>query len=292
MLILQSIGKRYSSGVMAVQNVSLTLEKGVVGLLGPNGAGKTTLIQMIATITKPTNGSITLHGVDIIKKPDFMRERLGFLPQDFGVYDNLSALELLRYFGALKGIRNEKKLMELLEVVNLHHVAHQTASTFSGGMRQRLGIAQALMNNPEILIVDEPTAGLDPEERIRLRNVLSEIGGATLVILSTHIVSDIEAIATHIAIMNHGILLCYATPESLMQQQDSLVWQAVISSEQFERLRSELHISTAVRKPNGVHVRIISKEQPLPEANKAEPTLEDAFLSALHHTRQSTEVQP
>lgn len=289
MLNLQNVDKRYSSGVMAVQDISLTLEKGVVGLLGPNGAGKTTLIQMIATVTKPTNGAITLHNVDIVKQPEFMRERLGFLPQDFGVYDNLTALELLRYFAALKGVRSEKRLMELLELVNLHHVAHQTASTFSGGMRQRLGIAQALMNNPEILIVDEPTAGLDPEERIRLRNVLSEIGTGTLVILSTHIVSDIEAIATHIAIMNHGRLLYYATPEVLMQHATGVVWQAVVPSDYFDQLRTEFHVSTAVRKPDGVHVRIISPEKPLAEANEAEPSLEDAFLSVLHNTRQEKE---
>ena len=198
-----------------MRDLSLTLSGGVIGLLGPNGAGKTTLMQMIATITRPTEGRILFRGDDLTKDPDAIRRTLGYLPQDFGVYDNLTALEFLGYIAALKGVRNRARIMEMLELVNLHHVAKRVVGGFSGGMRQRLGIAQALLNDPDLLIVDEPTAGLDPEERVRFRNVLAEIGFTKLVILSTHIVSDVESIATQIAIMREGRLVKLATPDEL-----------------------------------------------------------------------------
>lgn len=281
MLVLDNVTKRYSSDVVGVDRLSLTLETGVVGLLGPNGAGKSTLIQMIAAVTKPSSGTITFHGEDIAKKPNAMRSRLGFLPQDFDVYDNLTAFEFLSYIAALKGIRSKTRVMELLEMVNLHTVHDRIASGFSGGMKQRLGIAQALINNPDVLIVDEPTAGLDPEERIRLRNILSEIGGGKLVILSTHIVSDIEAIATHIAIMAQSRLQAYSTPEALLKSAEGHVWRGVVSSEGFERLRTQVRISEAVRKPDGVHIGVVSSIKPFDTALQSEPTLEDAFLLTL-----------
>jgi ABC-type multidrug transport system ATPase subunit len=215
MLVLENVSKRFPAGNYGVRDVSLTLTGGVVGLLGPNGAGKTTLMQMIATITRPTEGRILFRGEDLAKNPDAIRRTLGYLPQDFGVYDNLTAVEFLGYMGALKGVRDRKRIMTMLELVNLHHVAKRVVGGFSGGMRQRLGIAQALLNDPDLLIVDEPTAGLDPEERVRFRNVLSEIGFKKLVILSTHIVSDVESIATQIAIMREGRLIVLAAPEEL-----------------------------------------------------------------------------
>jgi ABC-type multidrug transport system ATPase subunit len=215
MLTLENVSKRYRGGNYGVRDVSLTLTGGVVGLLGPNGAGKTTLMQMIATITRPTAGRIVFRGHDLARNPDAIRRTLGYLPQDFGVYDNLTALEFLGYIAALKGVRDRARLMAMLELVNLHHVANRVVGGFSGGMRQRLGIAQALINDPDLLIVDEPTAGLDPEERVRFRNVLAEIGFKKLVILSTHIVSDIESIATQIAIMREGSLIKLATPQEL-----------------------------------------------------------------------------
>lgn len=281
MLVLDSVTKRYSSGVTAVNTLSLRLDKGVVGLLGPNGAGKTTLIQMITTVTKPSAGTIFYNDVDIVKSPDAMRSRLGFLPQDFDVYDNLTAFEFLSYFAALKGVRSKARVGELLEMVNLHTVANRVASAFSGGMKQRLGIAQALINDPDVLIVDEPTAGLDPEERIRLRNILSEIGGEKLVILSTHIVSDIEAIATHIAIMAQSRLQAYSTPEELLRSAEGSVWKGIVSSESFDSLRSQIRISGAVRKPDGVHISVVSAHKPFEGAVQTEPTLEDAFLFTL-----------
>jgi ABC-type multidrug transport system ATPase subunit len=215
MLTLENVSKRFRGGNYGVRDVSLTLTGGVVGLLGPNGAGKTTLMQMIATITRPTAGRILFRGEDLARNPDAIRRTLGYLPQDFGVYDNLTALEFLGYIAALKGVRDRARLMSMLELVNLHHVANRVVGGFSGGMRQRLGIAQALINDPDLLIVDEPTAGLDPEERVRFRNVLSEIGFTKLVILSTHIVSDIESIATQIAIMREGSLIKLATPQEM-----------------------------------------------------------------------------
>ena len=215
MLHLESVTKRFRGGNYGVRDISLDVAGGVLGLLGPNGAGKTTLMQMIATITKPTSGRITFRGVDLARDPDALRRTLGYLPQDFGVYDNLTALEFLGYLAALKGVRDHARIMAMLELVNLHHVAKRVVGGFSGGMRQRLGIAQALLNDPDLLIVDEPTAGLDPEERVRFRNVLAEIGFKKLVILSTHIVSDVESIATQIAIMREGRLIALAAPQEL-----------------------------------------------------------------------------
>jgi ABC-2 type transport system ATP-binding protein len=278
MLRIESVSKRFRSGNFGVRDLSLSVGSGVLGLLGPNGAGKTTLMQMIATVTKPTAGRIHFGDVDIVANPDALRPRLGYLPQDFGVYDNLTAFEFLSYFAALKGVRSRAKVLEMLEAVNLHSVASRAVGGFSGGMKQRLGIAQALINDPDIVIVDEPTAGLDPEERVRFRNVLSDIGFGKLVILSTHIVSDVESIATEIAIMREGSLVALATPEELMRRATGSVWELVVTSEEFDGLRRTMPISSAVRKADGVHARIVAAAPPVPQARAAEPNLEDAFL--------------
>ncbi len=276
-LQIESVSKKFRGGNFGVREVSLELQSGVIGLLGPNGAGKTTLMQMIATITRPTSGRILFQGVDVAKKPNELRRKLGYLPQDFGVYDNLTALEFLSYFAALKGVHSKARVMQLLESVNLHAVAQRAVGGFSGGMKQRLGIAQALINDPELVIVDEPTAGLDPEERVRFRNVLSEIGFGKLVILSTHIVSDIESIATQIAVMKEGGLLTLAAPEELLREAQGHAWKSVVSSEEFDRLRTTLKISSAVRRPDGVHIRFVGAA-PSSGATSVEPELEDAFL--------------
>jgi ABC-2 type transport system ATP-binding protein len=282
MLELARVTKRFSGGVTAVDDLSLSLKGGVLGLLGPNGAGKTTLMQMIATITAPTSGTLRFDGVDLARDPDHLRRRLGYLPQDFGVYDNLTALEFLTYFAALKGVRRRGRVMELLELVNLHTVARRAVGGFSGGMKQRLGIAQALLNDPDLLIVDEPTAGLDPEERVRFRNILSDVGDRKLVILSTHIVTDVESVATSIAVMNRGRLVTCASPEELMREAAGSVWEAVLSSERFAEERTRLRISHAVRRPDGVHVRIVQPTRPLADAGPSEPDLEDAFLFVMN----------
>jgi len=279
MLELRNVVKTYAKNVRAVDDVSLTLPAGVVGLIGHNGAGKTSLMQMIATLTRPTSGSILFDGVDIVAKPESIRARLGFLPQDFGVYPNLTALEFLQYFAALKGVRDPARLRRLLEMVNLHEHADRQAAGFSGGMRRRLGIAQALLNDPDILIVDEPTAGLDPEERLRFRHLLSEIGFRKLVIVSTHIVSDIENMAGHLAIMNKGKLVGYATPDSLVREARGQVWSATVAPDHYEALRAEVRVLQAQRNEHGIHLRIAHPSSPCGDALPAEPTLEEALMT-------------
>jgi ABC-type multidrug transport system ATPase subunit len=216
MLELHDVTKTFGKNVTAVADVSLRLHPGVVGLIGHNGAGKTTLMQMIATLTKPSGGRILFDGGDVVARPDALRNRLGYLPQDFGVYRNVTALEFMRYFAALKGVRDAGRIRRLLELVNLHDQAGRMASTFSGGMLRRLGIAQALLNDPDVLVVDEPTAGLDPEERLRFRNLLADLGADKLVIISTHIVSDVETIAGRLAIMRSGRLVACDTPDAIL----------------------------------------------------------------------------
>ena len=287
MLKIESVSKRFRGGNYGVRDVSLDLKSGVIGLLGPNGAGKTTLMQMIATITRPSAGRILFEGADVTRRPNDVRRKLGYLPQDFGVYENLTAIEFLSYFAALKGITSRPRMMEMLEHVNLHQSANRAVGGFSGGMKQRLGIAQALINDPALLIVDEPTAGLDPEERVRFRNVLSEIGFGKLVILSTHIVSDIESIATEIAVLKAGALLTVGAPENLLRACAGKVWRAVVSSEEFDQLRTILRISSAVRKSDGVHIRFVGPEPSL-AATAVEPELEDAFLYLMNFGPEET----
>lgn len=282
MLELSHVGKKFKNGIVGVDDFSITLKSGVLGLLGPNGAGKTTLMQMIATITRPTEGKIQFDGIDIIREPEVIRRRLGYLPQDFGVYENLTALEFLTYIAALKGVTDRKKIMRLLELVNLHTEANQLSGTFSGGMKQRLGIAQALVNDPDIVIVDEPTAGLDPEERVRFRNILSDIGFGKLVILSTHIVSDVEAVATQIAVMNRGKLVASASPEEFLRSARGSVWETTVSSEGFDALKTRYKISKAIRRTEGVYVRIVHRLKPQLDASAVEPDLEEAFIYSVN----------
>ena len=279
MLELRNVVKSYAKNVRAVDDVSLNLPAGVVGLIGHNGAGKTSLMQMIATLTKPTSGQILFDGADIVKRPDAIRGRLGFLPQDFGVYPNLTALEFLQYFAALKGVRDPARLRMLLEMVNLHEHAHRQAAGFSGGMRRRLGIAQALLNDPDVLIVDEPTAGLDPEERLRFRHLLSEIGFRKLVIVSTHIVSDIENMAGQLAIMNKGKLVAFDTPDSFVRNARSSVWSATVEAQHYETLRTEVQVLQAQRGAHGISLRIAHPTSPCAGAVPAEPTLEEALMT-------------
>jgi ABC-type multidrug transport system ATPase subunit len=219
-LAVSDLRKDYPRKPRALDGLSITLGPGVLGLLGPNGAGKSTLMRILATVAKPTSGSATWNGTDIVEHPNAIREVLGYLPQDFGVYPNLSAVEFLEYLAAVRGIpaaTARKRIDDLLVLVNLVEARKRPLSGYSGGMRQRLGIAQALLNDPRLLIVDEPTVGLDPEERVRFRMLLTELSGERIVILSTHIVSDVEAVATDIAIVSAGRLLARGTPDSLMK---------------------------------------------------------------------------
>lgn len=279
MLEIRNVVKKYGKTVTAVDDVSLSLSHGVVGLIGHNGAGKTTLMQMIATLAKPTSGQIVFQGIDIVKSPDAIRQRLGFLPQDFGVYPNLSALEFMQYFAGLKGVRDPERIRNLLELVNLTEHAQRSAASFSGGMRRRLGIAQALLNDPDILVVDEPTAGLDPEERLRFRNLLGDLGADKLVIMSTHIVSDVESIAGQLAIMRSGRLIGFDTPEAMIEQAHGQIWTVQIPVAQLEFLRQKTQVLQTQRQGDLVSLRIAHPTQPCDHAHLVTPTLEDALMA-------------
>jgi ABC-type multidrug transport system ATPase subunit len=230
-------------------------------------------------------------GADIAKSPDKVRAVLGYLPQDFGVYPNLSAVEFLEYLAAVKRIdasAAHKRISELIELVNLADAARRPLGGFSGGMRQRVGIAQALLNDPQLLIVDEPTAGLDPEERVRFRNLLSELSGERIVILSTHIVSDVEAVATDIALIDHGGLVVESAPETLLQSVDGRVWEIVIPSSELSELRKNYLVSNTAHRSDGVHARVVADHGPAASARPVEPSLEDAYLSTLAAHRSQT----
>src|SRR6476646_793885 len=239
-LVINNIGKRYGSRVWGLREFSLELEPGVLGLLGPNGAGKSTLMRILATITKPTEGRALWNGTDIARSPNELRSGLGYLPQDFGVYPNLNAVEFLEYMAAVKGLdasAARRRIEELLVLVNLTEARKRPLGGYSGGMKQRIGIAQALLNDPQLLIVDEPTVGLDPEERVRFRNLLSDLGGERIVILSTHIVSDIEASAGSLAIMAKGRLLFSGTPEALIADAAGHAWEWTVPESQVAAIR-------------------------------------------------------
>jgi len=279
MLDLQNVTKSFGKHVTAVADLSLRLAPGVVGLIGHNGAGKSTLMQMIATLTGPSSGRILFDGVDIAIKPEAIRRRLGYLPQDFGVYRNVSALEFMQYFAALKGVRDPARIRRLLELVNLHEQAGRMASTFSGGMLRRLGIAQALLNDPDVLVVDEPTAGLDPEERLRFRNLLAELGFNKLVIISTHIVSDVESIAGQLAIMKSGRLAACDTPDAILGRARGQVWSASVDAAEYDVLRATTHVLQALRQGERIALRIAHPTLPCLGAQPSEPSLEEALMA-------------
>jgi ABC-2 type transport system ATP-binding protein len=292
-LVIEKVGKRYRQDFWAIRNLTLELQTGVVGLLGPNGAGKSSLMRILATITQVTEGQVTWQGVNIAERPDELRAVLGYLPQDFGVYPNLNAFEFLRYMAAMKGLEASaarRRIVELLQLVNLTAAAKRPLGGYSGGMRQRVGIAQALLNDPQLLIVDEPTAGLDPEERVRFRNLIADLSGERIVILSTHIVSDIEATATTIAIMNRGRLLAHASPEKLLQTVEGKVWRWVVPSDALLDLKHHYLISGTIRRSDGVHVRVVADERPNSDAEAVPATLEDAYL--YHVQRSHGETTP
>jgi ABC-2 type transport system ATP-binding protein len=280
-LSLEGVSKLYSGKVWGLKDFTLDVGPGILGLLGPNGAGKSTLMRILATITKPTAGSITWNGTNLVRSPNSVRAVLGYLPQDFGVYPNLNAVEFLEYLAAAKGLdrkTSRQRIEELLAVVNLVEARKRPLAGFSGGMRQRVGIAQALLNDPELLIVDEPTAGLDPEERVRFRNLLSELSGDRIVILSTHIVSDVEACATNIALIARGALVTCAAPEELLRSVEGRVWERIVPSTELPALRQQYLTSSTMHRSDGVHLRIVAEEAPGAGAVPQPPTLEDAYL--------------
>jgi ABC-type multidrug transport system ATPase subunit len=287
-LVIENVSKTYRGGARALVGFSLDLGPGVLGLLGPNGAGKSTLMRILATLTKPSEGRVTWDGHDLVREPDRVREVLGYLPQDFGVYPNLSALEFLDYLAAAKGLEPRaarRRIDQLLELVNLGEARRRPLGGFSGGMRQRVGIAQALLNDPRLLIVDEPTGGLDPEERVRFRNLLSELSGERIVVLSTHIVSDVEAVATDLAIIARGRLLARSSPEALLAGLAGRVWEMVVPAPTLAALRERHLVTGTARREGGLQARLISEGAPGPGARPASPTLEDAYLDTLARAR-------
>jgi ABC-type multidrug transport system ATPase subunit len=269
-----------------LRNFTLQLGPGALGLLGPNGAGKTTLMSILATITRATEGRVVWNGADLAANPDDLRSTLGYLPQDFGVYPNLNAVEFLEYLAAVKGLDTalaKKRIDELLNLVNLTGVRKRPLGSYSGGMKQRVGIAQALLNDPQLLIVDEPTAGLDPEERVRFRNLLSELSGERIVILSTHIVSDVEATATDIALISQDALVAHASPE-VLQRVEGRVWEWILPSADLNTARQGCLISNTARRSDGVHARVLC-DAPPNRAQPVTPNLEDAYLYCLSRYR-------
>ena len=282
-LLIENISKRYKgSSSYALRDLTLDIGPGILGLLGPNGAGKSTLMRIIATITRPTHGTVRWNGIDITQQPDGIRSVLGYLPQDFGVYPNLNADEFLRYMVAIKGVAPEaakERIDDLLAFVNLLEARKRPLGDYSGGMKQRVGIAQALLNDPRILIVDEPTVGLDTEGRVRFRHLLAELAGERVVILSTHIVSDVEATANDIAIIDQGHLLARSPPEELLQAVEGKIWDWVIPSAELPAVKQKHLLSSIVRHKDGLHMRLVSETSPAPEAKlSGSPTLEEAYL--------------
>lgn len=277
-LCIDRISKQYKNKI-AVDRVTLTLEKGVYGLLGANGAGKTTLMRMMCGILKPTSGTITYNGIDVSEEQ--YREILGYLPQDFGYYPDFTAMDFMMYMASLKGLNKTQakvKADQLLTMVSLNDVGKKKIKTFSGGMKQRLGIAQALLNDPEILILDEPTAGLDPKERVRFRNLISTLGNDRIVLLSTHIVSDIEHIADTILVMKDGQLIHNGSLDEIIKVIENKVFECVIDTKTAEELMSNYPIINVRHEKDQVFLRLAADSKPLDEAVSVPANLEDLYL--------------
>ena len=279
-LKLKSVSKDFG-GVHAVDGVTHSMKKGVYGLLGVNGAGKTTLMRMLCTVIRPTCGEITWDGKDIFELGAAYRDILGYLPQDFGYYPDLSIYDYMMYIASIKGIRSveaEKRTEQLLEQVGLSKRKNRKMKNLSGGMVRRVGIAQAMLNNPQILVLDEPTAGLDPNERIRFRNLISDLSGERLVLLSTHIVSDVEYIANEIILMKDGKISYTGTSDKLISSMDESVWHCTVSKQDEAHYLKKYPVSNVKTVSKGVELRILSKIPPVENAVRQEAALEDAFL--------------
>ena len=281
-LTMDRLGKRYGQQ-WALRQLSLRCEPGMLGLVGPNGAGKTTLMRMIATLLDPTEGTIHWNGQDIRAHGAALRQVLGYLPQEFGIYREFSGRQFLRFLAAMKGLPKSlahRRVEEVLEIVNLEQVADHKLPTYSGGMKQRIGIAQALLNEPELLIVDEPTAGLDPAERVRFRNLLASLTSSRIIILSTHIISDVEAVASRLVILQAGQVLTDTTPEALLATTVGKVWSVTVDQATALQLQATYQVSTMVNQLGGVTLRLVSATRPHEAAVVIDPSLEDAYLLA------------
>ena len=294
-LIIKNLTKTYKNGVKAVDNLNLEISTGMFGLLGPNGAGKSTLMRTISTLQTPDAGSIHFNGLDVLNNKIEFRKTLGYLPQEFGVYPKMSAHDLLHYFASLKGITDKKErnaiVDKALEVTNLSDVRNKNVAGYSGGMKQRFGIAQLLLNNPKLIIVDEPTAGLDPAERHRFLNVLREIGTNNIVIFSTHIVDDVKELCTDMAILNGGRILAHETPKNITASLKDKIWLITVDREDLDQIENNYNvISSNYNEDNMLNVRVYSDASPGGGFKSVPPTLEDVYFTTLSDDR--TIAQP
>ena len=290
-LAIENLSKTYANGVRALVDVSLTIPTGMFGLLGPNGAGKSTLMRTIATLQDPDSGSIRLGEIDVLRNKDAVRQVLGYLPQDFGVYPNVDALTMLDHFAALKGIAETKQRKQVVEAllsrVNLWDARKQKLGGYSGGMRQRFGIAQALLGNPRLIIVDEPTAGLDPEERNRFLNLLSEIGEQVVVILSTHIVEDVADLCTNMAIIAKGVVLRHGQPLATIDELRGKTWKKIIDREQLAAHERDFQVISTRLVSGRTSIHVFANTQPDASFKPVEPGLEDVYFTTLTRARKA-----
>jgi ABC-type multidrug transport system ATPase subunit len=290
-LSIEGVSKTYPNGVQALKDVTLRIPAGMFGLLGPNGAGKSTLMRTIATLQEPDTGRITFGDVDVLKQKDTVRRMLGYLPQEFGVYPKVSAYELLNHFAVLKGLldaRARKESVEaLLQRVNLYDVRKRRLGTFSGGMKQRFGIAQALLGDPKLIIVDEPTAGLDPSERLRFNNLLSEIGEQVVVILSTHIVDDVSDLCRRMAIIGQGRVLLAGDPMETIGTLKGRVWKKIVARDDLQAHERDWAVISTRLVAGRTQIHVLSSERPDPSFEQVAPEIEDVYFSTL----RSSDVQ-
>jgi ABC-type multidrug transport system ATPase subunit len=285
-LQINNLFKAYPNGVKALNDINLTINKGMFGLLGPNGAGKSTLMRTVAALQDPDSGTIHLGDIDVINQKDELRKVLGYLPQDFGFYPKVSALMLLEHFAVLKGITNKKERREivdaLLQQTNLFEVRKRNVSEYSGGMRQRFGIAQALLGNPKLVIVDEPTAGLDPAERNRFHNLLSEIGEQVIVILSTHIVDDVKSLCNQMVVMNKGTILMEGTPKETVAAVQGKIWSIAIEKEMFADYKNRYPVISHNISEGKMIVHVFADDRPDEGFEQADATLEDVYFYSIN----------
>jgi ABC-type multidrug transport system ATPase subunit len=286
-LKIQNLSKTYHNGTKALNGVNLSIPTGMFGLLGPNGAGKSSLMRTMVTLQEADSGTATLGSIDMLKNKDELRKHIGYLPQEFGLYPKVSAQMLLNHFAALKGITDKRlrKIMvdELLEKVNLTEHRKKNLGGYSGGMKQRFGIAQALIGSPKLVIVDEPTAGLDPQERNRFHNILSQLGRETIVILSTHIVEDVKDLCTQMAILNKGQILAQGNPKQLVKEMQGRVWEKVIGQDELAQIRKAHQVISDRFYDGQTMVRIVSASDPGDGFVPVQPGLEDVYFSHVNH---------
>ena len=284
-LKIRNVSKLYSNGVQALNNVSLTIPPGMYGLLGPNGAGKSTLMRILATLQEPDEGQILFGDLDVVKQKEELRKTLGYLPQEFGVYKSQSAENLLNHFAVLKGITNKSTRKDTVEALlrqtNLWDVRKQKLGGYSGGMRQRFGVAVALIGNPKLMIVDEPTAGLDPAERVRFLNLLSELGENSAVILSTHIVEDVSELCTRMAIINKGEILLEAVPLQAVKELEGKIWRRILDKQEYAKVEKEHDVISTKLLAGQTVVHVYSEKEPGDNFISVEPDLEDVYFCTM-----------